>query len=172
MTHICVSKFGHHWFSYWLVAFAVPMKNSFSRNGFGNVVLKMTAIFPQPHCELYILVGEHKDMQVAAVWHGLQRAGTINSTLLELSSIKFAWPSSDRGYPERYVHGFVMLCLFVVVFWIHMVYFMMTSSNGNISRVIGHFCGEFTGYRWIPRTKASDAELWCFLWSAPEWTVE
>ena len=24
------------------------------------------------------------------------------------------------------------------------------------------------GPRWIPRTKASDAELWCFLWSAPE----
>ena len=31
-----------------------------------------------------------------------------------------------------------------------------------------HLCGEFTGYRWIPHTKASDAELWCFLWSAPE----
>ena len=29
-------------------------------------------------------------------------------------------------------------------------------------------CGEFTGPRWIPRTKASDAELWCFLWSASE----
>ena len=29
-------------------------------------------------------------------------------------------------------------------------------------------CGEFTGDRWIPHTKASDAELWCFLWSAPE----
>ena len=28
-------------------------------------------------------------------------------------------------------------------------------------------CGEFTGHRWIPRTKASDAKLWCFLWSAP-----
>ena len=26
--------------------------------------------------------------------------------------------------------------------------------------------------RWIPHTKASDAELWCFLWSAPEKTVE
>ena len=25
-----------------------------------------------------------------------------------------------------------------------------------------------TGSRWIPRTKASDAELSCFLWSAPE----
>ena len=29
-----------------------------------------------------------------------------------------------------------------------------------------------TGHRWIPCTKASDAELWCFLWSAPEPTVE
>ena len=39
---------------------------------------------------------------------------------------------------------------------------MMTSSNGNIFRVTGHLCGEFTGDRWIPRTKASEAELWCF----------
>ena len=58
---------------------------------------------------------------------------------------------------------------------------MMTSSNGNIFRVSGPLCGEFTGDRWIPRTKASvplcreftgdrwisrtkasDAELWCF----------
>ena len=50
----------------------------------------------------------------------------------------------------------------------NMVYPMMTSSNGNILRVTGHSCAEFTGPRWIPRTKASDAELWCFLWSAPE----
>ena len=42
---------------------------------------------------------------------------------------------------------------------------MMTSSNGNIFRVTGLLCGEFTCHRWIPRTKASDAELWCFLWS-------
>ena len=45
---------------------------------------------------------------------------------------------------------------------------MMTSSNGNIFRVTGHLCGEFTGHQWIPRTKASDAELWYFLWSTPE----
>ena len=44
---------------------------------------------------------------------------------------------------------------------------MMTSSNGNISRVTGPLCGEFTAHLWIPLTKASDAELWCFLWSAP-----
>ena len=27
---------------------------------------------------------------------------------------------------------------------------IMTSSNGNIFRVTGHLCGEFTGPRWIP----------------------
>ena len=32
------------------------------------------------------------------------------------------------------------------------------------------FSAEFTGHRWIPLTAASDAELWCFLWS--EQTVE
>ena len=45
---------------------------------------------------------------------------------------------------------------------------MMTSSNGNIFRVTGPLCGKFTGLRWIPRTKAIDAELWCFVWSASE----
>ena len=38
----------------------------------------------------------------------------------------------------------------------------MTSSNGNIFRVTGPLCGEL----------ASDAERWCFLWSAPELTTE
>ena len=41
------------------------------------------------------------------------------------------------------------------------------SSNGNIFRVTGPLCGEFTSRRWIPLTKANDAELWCWLWSAP-----
>ena len=40
---------------------------------------------------------------------------------------------------------------------------MMRSSNENIFRVTGPLCGEFTGHRRIPPTKASDAELWCFL---------
>ena len=30
---------------------------------------------------------------------------------------------------------------------------MMTSSNGNFSRVTGNLGGEFTGPRWIPHTK-------------------
>ena len=36
---------------------------------------------------------------------------------------------------------------------------MTTSSNGSIVRVTCLLCGEFT--------KANDAELWCFSWSAP-----
>ena len=42
-------------------------------------------------------------------------------------------------------------------------FIMMTPSNGIIFRVTGPLCGEFTGPRWSPLTKASDAELWCFL---------
>ena len=49
---------------------------------------------------------------------------------------------------------------------------MITSSNGNIFRVNDHLCGEFTDHWWIPLTKSSDTELWCFLWSVTEQTFE
>ena len=48
---------------------------------------------------------------------------------------------------------------------------MITSWNGNIFRVTGPLWGESIGHRWIPQTQSSDAELWCFLWSAPEQTA-
>ena len=52
--------------------------------------------------------------------------------------------------------------------WVPGVFPLQSASNveshrnWNIFRVTGPLCGEFTGHRWIPRTKASDAELWCF----------
>ena len=49
---------------------------------------------------------------------------------------------------------------------------MMTSSAGNIFRVTEVLCEEFTGHRWTVRLKASNAELWYFLWSVAEPTVE
>ena len=55
-----------------------------------------------------------------------------------------------------------------ILWWTSCWIFMITSSNWNIFRVTGPLCREFTGRWWIPRTKASDAELWCFLWSASE----
>ena len=42
---------------------------------------------------------------------------------------------------------------------------MMTSWNGNIFRVTGPLCGEFTGHRWIPpqrpMTRSFDVSLIC-----------
>ena len=49
---------------------------------------------------------------------------------------------------------------------------MMASSNGNIFRVTCLLWGESIDGRWIPLTKDSDAELWYYLWFAPEQTVE
>ena len=49
---------------------------------------------------------------------------------------------------------------------------MMTSSYGNIFRVTGPLWGESTCHRWIPLTKVSEPQLWCFLSSVPEQTVE
>ena len=49
---------------------------------------------------------------------------------------------------------------------------IMMSSNGHIFHIIGPLWGESTGHQWIPLTKASDVELWCFLWSVPEQMVE
>ena len=61
----------------------------------------------------------------------------------------------------------------IMTSWAHShFYLMMTSSNENNFRVTGPLCEEFTGHRWIPRSKTSDAVLWCVLRSAPEQTLE
>ena len=88
------------------------------------------------------------------------------------------WPDScaTQSIPHKNAYGFVVFYFPVVIFpdWVHVVHLstvfrvallpVVTSSNGNIFRVTGHLYGKFTGSRWIPRTKASDAELWCFFY--------
>ena len=64
------------------------------------------------------------------------------------------------------------VCKYVHGSWIRSAYYMTTSSNGNILRVTDPLCGKFTGHRWIPLTKASDAELWYFFLFAPEQTLQ
>ena len=54
------------------------------------------------------------------------------------------------------------VCLSIFLWW---------SSNGNIFLVTGPLWGETTGHRWIPLTKASVAEFWCFVWCSPEQMV-
>ena len=53
------------------------------------------------------------------------------------------------GLLHRHSLPFVVLNLMYL-------HFMMTSSSWKFSRVSGPLCGEFTGHRWIPRTKAID----------------
>ena len=78
-------------------------------------------------------------------------------------------PSGVRASPGTAMTKFLVPQIYGTGTWrASLGWFMMTSPNCNIFRVTGHLCGKFTGHRWIPRIKASDAELWCFLWSAPE----
>ena len=80
---------------------------------------------------------------------------TINRYHIALLSF-----TTDRRY------GIVLYCM-PIASSTYTYLIMTTSSNGNIFRVTGPLCGEFTGQWWIPRTNTSDAELWRFLWSAP-----
>ena len=104
---------------------------------------------------------------------------------------------SDRNNGGFYYAPRMMLCtVLIIVICIHLIInytpniniYMGTANlesdinliihddaiKWNFFRVTGPLCGEFTGHQWmwIPLTKASDAELWCFLWSAPEQIVE
>ena len=87
--------------------------------------------------------------------------------------LQMPWHLTMSGHKQAqsYVNVSLTICYSIYVFVGHIPYLkiagrilqnhtpMMTSSNGNIFRVTGPLCGEFTGHRWIPRTKASDAEL-------------
>ena len=49
------------------------------------------------------------------------------------------------------------------------ILYVKESLNGNIFRVTVPLCGELTGNRWIPLTKASDEDVVLF---EPEQTIE
>ena len=80
-----------------------------------------------------------------------------SATWLILCEDNAPWDSPTKG-PSSGMGFHVMMSSWITV--------MMTSSNVNISRVTGPLWGESIGHRWIPLTKASDTERWCFLWSA------
>ena len=51
-------------------------------------------------------------------------------------------------------------------------FYMMASSKWKHFTRYWPFVRGIQRHRWIPLTKASDVELWCFLWSPPEQTVK
>ena len=46
-----------------------------------------------------------------------------------------------------------------ILYGTHHCVTITTSANGNIFRVTGPFCGEFTGHQWIPRKKSVTGEF-------------
>ena len=76
-------------------------------------------------------------------WAGYQQVGVMSKPFRPQYSLLHLFPKPVFGWK---MHSQISLII-------------MTSSNGNIFRLL-----EFTADRWIPRTKASDAVLWCFLW--------
>ena len=87
---------------------------------------------------------------------------TCISAFIMAASI-YHWPNRCNGFLIEKKHGFFGNILFTAHPLSPNIYIlfndMMTSSNENIFRVTGPLCGEFTGYRWIPLTKASDAKF-------------
>ena len=91
-------------------------------------------------------------------------------------AVTYIWLDSQQSFVTR--KSYFIVCLFLITEQLHLtlelfqgvyvngnctvVSIMMTSSNETICRVTGPLCGEFTGQRWIPLTKDSHAELWCF----------
>ena len=85
---------------------------------------------------------------------------------IPVAAVELSWYVSncDPVKSDKYVYNSMITSPSIVC--------MMTSSNGNIFRVTGPLCGEFTGHRWIPLAKASDTELWCYLWLSWGWLYE
>ena len=69
-------------------------------------------------------------------------------------SMNYLWPQMSRRHPAmRQQWSLWWMILFILfpgnflkMFWL----ITMMSSNGDIFRITGHLCGEFTGHRWLP----------------------
>ena len=103
-----------------------------------------------------------------ADYRTLLRYRVLSKLYVSLNFFKYCGYPGKWGYATG-VWGYIITLRWVTRSWQGPTDLrMMTSSNGNIFRVTGPLWGEFTGNRWIPLTKASDAELWCSLCSGLE----
>ena len=83
-----------------------------------------------------------------SLWH------QCNAQCLQYPGSALSMHNTD--YTNLYVFSLVSISLFWIYSWCHQ---METFSE---------LLALCAGSRWIPRTKASDAELWCFISSASE----
>ena len=99
-------------------------------------------------------------------------------------SLLSGWMNTAHAYKNvlysmKHAQGFVVFVCFLL--------FLMTSSNGNIFRVTGPFCGEFTGPGEFPTqrpvTRSFDVffdlrlnkrlskQPWCWWFETPSWSL-
>ena len=108
-------------------------------------------------------------VSIARIWEKIDRVITaphcITYVLYTCQSYQIYTKDSSYTVWIRSAHGWMCIVIFLYIL-------LITPHDDVIKwkhfRVTGPFCGECTSDRWIPHTKASDVELWCFLWSGPE----
>ena len=125
---------------------------------------------PIHHCYCIFLSAWHKYMSIPKIHlHTLYFYSVFAYFSLRSNTLHFEYDALLHA-EFKYINESRELwyCNIQLIPAIAREHIMMTSSNWNIFRVTCPLCGEFTGPRWITRTKASDAELWCFLWSTSE----
>ena len=133
------------------------------------VVIIHWLIFPYPSGLLHWHCG---NLTIAPVPAKQPRWIWINTSCEFIMNDYITTTKQSTTKPCAYFLGYTVR---TYILWAGVAWFikiMMTSSNGNIFHVTGPLCGEFTGHRWIPGTKASHAKLSCFLWFASGQTVE
>ena len=161
--------------SYWVPAFVCIPLRAAKWNNYNDVIMSPIASQITSLAIVYSTVysdadqRKHQSFASLAVVRGIHR-GQVNSphkgpvtwknaAIWWRHHVKFSWLAIiANADPIVSTDGSALRAMT----------FIMTSSSGNNFHVTGLLCGEFTGHRWIPRIEASDAELWCFLWSVPE----
>ena len=132
--------------------------------------LIMTSLYWWPASHQYIywlrhrnkyLFCNHKPSCMKYIWN-VQTFYEINYTANKIANIDVKKIGMERKIFEYFR---LNQTLFDSVYCsygaeIYVCFSMMTSSNGNIFRVTSALCREVSGHRWIPRTKASDVEVW------------
>ena len=103
----------------------------------------------------------------AAIWHLLAKMcwlfniEQINTSSTKIKTNKSSFPEVSMEKIKKYCGTYICLSHWKMfepnhTWWRHQM---------EIFSVLLAICA---GHQWTPHTKASDAKLWCFLWSAPE----
>ena len=103
------------------------------------------------------------DNVTTRLWRPLSQANRLKSAVVRVSDLK----EESVLMLNEYWHTGVAVFLFYFIITIRAVLQDDVIKWKHFPRFTGPLWGEFTGYRLIPVTKASDAEFWYFRWSAP-----